>query len=131
MDKKHKLFIENYFGMYLEDRGYTKLYNKKRRNYIFENEFRKIEINYDTLPSDYGFSIFIYNKLKKGQYEILIHVPNNPYDIDLKLKRNSFYALLSNKKAIESIETKKWHKNMRVFWIKENSFKVKRIVRIY
>jgi hypothetical protein len=128
--RSYNYLIDNYFGTYLEDRGYTKFYDFKKNKYIFENKFRIIKINNDTHPSDYGFSVFLYNKLRKEQSEILIHIPNSTFDLDLKLKRDSFYALLSNRKAIESIETKKWHINIKVYWIKETSFNDKRIIRI-
>ncbi|MBM9548751.1 MULTISPECIES: hypothetical protein [Leptospira] len=127
--RSYNYLIENYFGKYLEDRGYKKFYEAKKNEYVFENDFRIVKINNDTHPSDYGFSVFLYNKLKKEQFTILIHIPNSTIDLDLKLKRNSFYALLSNKKAIESIETKKWHNNLKVFWIKETALDDRRIIR--
>ncbi|TGK79283.1 hypothetical protein EHQ23_16875 [Leptospira bourretii] len=120
-NQKYRNCIENYFGRYFKDKGYSQYYNPKSNKFIFENQIRMVEIQNSLHPSDYGFSVFIYNKLKNNEYSILINIPNYLIYPDLILIKNSFYALLANKKATDSIETDKWIPNLKVFWVKENS----------
>lgn len=129
-NRKYRNCIENHFGTYLKEKGYSKLYDQKLNKYIFENQFRIIEIQNNTHPADYGFSVFIYNKLIINEYSILISIPNYLIYSDLTLIKDSFHALLANKKATDSIETKNWNQNLKVFWLKENLTQNKKIVRI-
>ncbi|TGK50203.1 hypothetical protein [Leptospira kanakyensis] len=120
-NRKYRNCIESYFGRYLEDKGYSKYYDSKSNKYIFENQIRIVEIQNKIHPSDYGFSVFIFNKLKSNEYSILINIPNYLIYPDFILIKDSFYALLANKNATDSIETNQWIPKLRVFWVNENS----------
>ncbi|TGK03779.1 hypothetical protein EHO59_09575 [Leptospira semungkisensis] len=114
-------FIKNakvYFGQFLKDRGYEEKQVGKDL-LLYTTKLRRIEISNRTMPTDYGFSVIIYN-LKNEDHLILVHVPWNRQDDSFVFLRESFYEIISNPKVVQTILGTKWFKGLKGYRLNES-----------
>ncbi|MBN1499696.1 MAG: hypothetical protein JW982_06065 [Spirochaetes bacterium] len=111
------LFVKDckkYFGELLTPLGYQLKSCEMKELFakiIYENRSicRRIEIENACWPTDYGYSLFIYNT-QSDDYNILINVPWTKEDADNIFLKKSYEFIDGHEELIDMFSGKKWLK---------------------
>ena len=105
-------YCNKLYGTLLKKFGYELLSSDKSElnvkiTYVNNQTQRKVVISNACWPTDYGFSIFIYN-LITDKYNIIVNVPWNKEDRDNLFILKSFEFIKSNEEIQNILSGKVW-----------------------